>query len=326
MIEYLENCNCNLCGSDDKSLVGRAKDYYNNFDGEYSYYKCNQCGFVYTNPRPKAEFIDKFYPDDAGYLTPKKVIPYTVKERKVLNIYFNYQKSYLLNKLLFWPFYAVTIRKLKIRSVPTWVNKGEILDIGASYGDYMFKVKQIGWKAKGIELNSKSVRHATEQLKLDVENILIEDFSSETKFDVVNMGMVMEHILEPNIVVKKVESLLKPNGTFIFSIPNYGGIESKIFGKYWYSLHLPMHINHFTPRTVKYLLKKNGFSKVKIYHQNDYNDFIRSLSNMLQDKPYLKVIHSFINSKFVRKLFVAPIVFILSLFNLTSRMTVYCQK
>jgi len=322
----LKESNCSLCGCNEKKLLGSAEDYYNNFPGEFTFYKCNCCGFVYTNPRPTQEHISKLYPDEAGYLTPKEVLEVPKKSKRCLNIYFDYAPSSMVKKVLLYPFYAIRIRKLKIQSFPNYVKGGSLLDIGASYGDYLYKMKSLGWNTKGIELNQNSVNYATNQLKLDVENILIEDYYSKTKYKVITMGMVMEHILYPNEVLKKVHSLLDSKGMFIFSIPNFAGFEAKIFGKYWYSLHLPMHLNHFTPKTVKQLLEKNGFNDIKIYHQNDYNDLIRSLEYISKNNKLLKIIHQLINTKLIRKLIIAPLIFILSLFGITSRMTVYCKK
>ena len=66
-----------------------------------------------------------------------------------------------------------------------------------------------------------------------------------------------------------------------------------------------------------------GFISAKL---NDYNDLIRSTNYLAKDKPVFKIIHSIINFKIIRKLFIAPLIFILSLFGLTSRMTIYCQR
>lgn len=322
---YLEECSCSLCGSNDKELEGKAKDYYNHFSGEFSYYKCKECGFVFTNPRPIEKHISKFYPDDAGYLTPKEVKKIPTKSIKCLNLYFNYLPSSKIKKIISYPWLSIRLRKLKIQSFPNFVTNGKLLDIGASYGDYLFKMKSLGWKTKGIELNQNSVNYATNKLGLDVENILIEEYTPDEKFDVINMGMVMEHILLPNDVTRKVISLLKDKGTFIFSIPNYGGLESKIFRKYWYSLHVPMHLNHFTPKTVSRLLNNNGFKNIKIYHQNDYNDFIRSIKYLSIDYPLFKIVHTLLNIKVIRKLVIAPIFFLLALLGFTSRMTIYAK-
>ncbi len=322
----LEECSCSLCGSNEKQLVGTAKDYYNSFPGEFSYFICKNCSFIYTNPRPSKENISKLYPDEAGYLTPKKVLEIPRKSINCLDLYFNYSKSSLFKRVVLFPYYAIRIRKLRIQSFPEYVDKGTLLDIGASYGDYLTKMNSLGWITKGIELNKNSVKHATETLKLDVENTLFEDYCPQTKYDIINMGMVMEHILLPNEVVNKVDSLLKHNGVFIFSIPNIGGIESRLFGKYWYSLHLPMHLNHFTPKTVRQLLENNGFNDIKIYHQNDYNDFLRSLEYLAIDHTVLRIIHKLINIKYFRKLVIAPLVFIFSLFGITSRMTVFAKR
>ena len=320
--DILENAPCPLCGSEEHSIQHKAKDLYNNFDGNFYTSKCTNCGFIYTNPRPSKDNIDKLYPDDAGYLVPKDVQKVPNKIQSVLKRKngYNHLKinpCKLCNPLL--------IRKIKIQSFPNYIENGKLLDIGASYGDYMYKMQSLGWNVKGIELNQNSVNHANDKLHLDVRKELIEDFNPNQKFDVVHMGMVLEHIINPKEVLEKIKTILAPEGTFIFSIPNVSGFESKLFGQYWYSLHLPMHLNHFSPKTICALLKSIGAKEIKIFHQNDTNDTIKSLGYLASERKIFKPIHKFIKIKAIRKLCIQPLIWIFAYLKITSRITVYVK-
>lgn len=321
----LEYAKCPICENNEYKVVGKAKDFYNNFAGEFEITKCNNCGFIYTNPRPTEENVHLLYPDNAGYLTPKKIDEVSLKNKRILAKKFGYK--HLFNKPIPYSFFNLhKARNLRIQSFPDFIVNGSFLDIGASYGDFLYKIKSLGWNCKGIELNPNSASYAVNELNLDVKQQLIEDYPETETFDVVHMGMVLEHIISPTEVLKKVNKLLKPNGTFIFSVPNIGSFEGKLFGRYWYSLHLPMHLNHFTRNSIKKLLIENGYNDIKIFHQSDPNDIIMSLKYLSFDYKIFYPLYKLLSFKVIRKLIIKPIMVFLAYLNLTSRITIYTKK
>lgn len=316
---------CPLCDSEKYIDFLLSKDFYNNLPGTFSTSYCLNCGFIFTNPRPKTDTLHELYPDNAGYLTPKKVNNYSNSEKNVLNKYFSYSID-VSRKTLSPITKTILTRKLKIQSVPKFVEDGNLLDIGASYGDYLSKMKSIGWKCKGIELNSSSAKYAREVLSLDVDECLIEDYNPPIKYDVINLGMVLEHVLYPKETLTKIYTLLKDNGQFILSIPNIYGIEAKLFKKYWYSLHLPMHLNHFSKRRIIKLLNDVGFQDVQVYFQPNTNDIIGSLKYLSIEKRFFKPIFKLLSYKYFRKIAIEPLSWCLSILGLTSRMTIHVKK
>jgi 2-polyprenyl-3-methyl-5-hydroxy-6-metoxy-1,4-benzoquinol methylase len=317
--------NCPVCNHNEFLIVGYAKDYYNNFPGDFRYVKCKNCKFIYTNPRPTNNTISELYPDSAGYLTPKPTKLLSNYYKKILRVKHGYNHL-SENSLIPVMLGFLAKRKIKLLSIPDYHSKGTLFDIGASYGDHIVKMQDIGWICKGIELNENSVHHAREALGLDVTNCLIENYPENEQFDVVHMGMVLEHIIYPKDILEKVKKLIKEDGTFIFSVPNINSFEAKVFGKYWYSLHLPMHLNHFDRKSVTKLLIEFGFNKIKIYHQFDPNDIIISLKYLSIEKKRYAFLYKIIKIKFIRKLIITPFLILLSLFNYTSRMTIYAKK
>lgn len=49
---------------------------------------------------------------------------------------------------------------------------------------------------------------------------LFEDFASEDKFDAIVMGFVLEHVTDPQMILKKCQSLLLPHGQLFVAVPN----------------------------------------------------------------------------------------------------------
>jgi SAM-dependent methyltransferase len=52
-----------------------------------------------------------------------------------------------------------------------------------------------------------------------------EDFSTDLKFDTIIMGHVLEHIYDPNLVLKKVKHWLSDSGRLIITVPNAKSIH-----------------------------------------------------------------------------------------------------
>jgi len=116
--------------------------------------------------------------------------------------------------------------------IPHYIKNGKILDIGCSYGWYLYQLKNKGWNVKGIELNKEAVEFAVKKLKLDVGNLSIENFQSSEQFDIIFLLNVLEHLKSPRDAFEKIESLLKPGGKLYISIPDYNGLEAKIYKNY----------------------------------------------------------------------------------------------
>jgi len=98
-----------------------------------------------------------------------------------------------------------------------------ILDIGCGCGAMMGCVKGIYPKAKvyGIEKVSKAAgiaSHMGEVICGDVEQV--EFPWEEAYFDYIMMGDVLEHLMNPDRVLERLEKHLKPGGHIIVSMPN----------------------------------------------------------------------------------------------------------
>jgi len=329
MPEYqLENVSCPLCGSCNSTIYfSNVKELYNSMDEYFNIETCQDCGHFFTNPRPTRETIGYFYPDSAGYYTPTQYrepssFIYRIY-KSVLNHYFDYklksEHMFFLTSIMFFfkksYFYTSHIPKFK--------EGGKLLDIGCSYGNYLIKMKNFGWDVYGTEINEKAVQFANDDLCLEnVQNIFFEEHNFKEKyFDVVNMNMVLEHVYDPHLTIKKVYDVLKEDGELMLSVPDMNGYEVKLHKKFAYTLQVPEHLHHFTPQTLKKLLEENGFEIVRIVHQNSDRDFVAPF-NYKNNRFFLTLFRN----KFVRKVFVKPFISLLAMMGKTSRMSIYARK
>jgi SAM-dependent methyltransferase len=115
----------------------------------------------------------------------------------------------------------------------------------------------------------------------------IEDCSwPEGSFDVIIMSMVLEHLSDPLSILRRVNRLLKPGGRLLLSVPNINGIEARLFGSYAYTLQVPTHLAHFTPKTLSRMLSEAGFDDLEVTYQGFHRDLKSGLEHYVQDHPH----------------------------------------
>lgn len=313
--EYLNKCP--NCKSKDFQILLSTRDQLNNLPGVFQLVKCKKCDLVFQNPRVCEEDIHLYYPETMGYYKP-------VKSKSEKNRYKLILKNFLLK-------YSKRFRRLRLypdfNNDPSNLNKFKLLEIGCSHGARLKELADIGWSnIMGIEMDQKSFEYAMNVRKLNIINTRIEDFDlGSEEYDVIIMSMVLEHLYHPFKSLIKITKGLKPGGQLLFSIPYFKGIEYKLFGKYSYGLQLPTHITFFNKKILKDYLTSLGFRKIEFYFQAFERDIMASAMNKYKVEG--KWIYKFIGTnKIIKKLLIKPIIFILSLFGKTSRVSVSAYK
>ncbi len=56
--------------------------------------------------------------------------------------------------------------------------------------------------------------------KVEVIHTYFEDYETDEKFDVIEMGFVLEHVDDPEFIVKKFKSFLSEKGSMFIGVPN----------------------------------------------------------------------------------------------------------
>ncbi len=110
-----------------------------------------------------------------------------------------------------------------------------VLDVGCSAGTLSAHLKEAGVEVVGIELDPEMVKKA--ELVLDkvicanLESDIIE--FPENHFDCILCADVIEHLINPDVVLQKLASWLKPSGSIVVSMPNvrYYKLLSNVFFK-----------------------------------------------------------------------------------------------
>lgn len=141
--------------------------------------------------------------------------------------------------------------------------KTTLLEIGAGRGQNLYYFQKDGYQVTGIEPDKNNVDSINHKLQPNglchvgfAENIQING-----TFDIVWMSHVLEHVIRPDIVFKKVHEILEPDGLFFVEIPN---CESSTMISAVFDNNPSTY--GFTKKALLNLGKRFGFKEIKSGH------------------------------------------------------------
>lgn len=282
----LENVVCNLCGSEATLHLFSGQERRFGLGGWFNLVQCRNCGLIYLNPRPTATEMRRYYPADR-YFPYRKV----VRKRGIVRSIRLGLKQVVLAEHKGYPqrrdlprFPPSAIRlvtrllKSRFQDLPTFVVGGRLLDVGCGSGNYLYSLRELGWEVYGVEVDVGAAHYACDRLGLNVlPGTLEEARFPEAFFDVVAMRQVLEHLPNPSGSLMEVYRVLKPDGKLMVEVPNIASPSAMLFRSWWFNLDVPRHVYSFTPRTLEAMLKKSGFTQVKIEHIADTSGITGSL-------------------------------------------------
>jgi SAM-dependent methyltransferase len=156
------------------------------------------------------------------------------------------------------------------------------LELGCSDGWFLEELRSAGWDVAGVEFSAAPARRAQERgLPVEV-GVLEPGMFPAQSFDACFAWMVVEHLHDPLATLREVRRLLNDDGWLVFSVPNDGCWEARVFGRCWHALDLPRHLQHFRPRTLHQMLDQSGFRVERIIHQRNVLNLLGSLALWLR--------------------------------------------
>lgn len=158
-----------------------------------------------------------------------------------------------------------------------------VLDLGCGIGLSLHILAQIFPNTVGCDIDEKALKACDKILKeVGVSNIDLKlydgrklPFSSNT-FDGILSIEVVEHVENPNLMLKEIQRVLKKDGILIITTPN----------KYWpMETHYKLPFLSFLPRKISdYYVRVSGKGKKYDIYPPSYNNFSRLVSEYFSFK------------------------------------------
>jgi len=198
---------CPVCKNIDFRLL---KDYiaHHSIFSELKIVSCNKCGLAYASPMPSNNKLNKYY---KGYWNGE-IASITPKTSR-------YYLAQSINRVCYLK------SKINLRDGIS------VLDIGSGPGIFLDALN-----LEGLNINYFAIEPDLMQSKIllkknTVKKVFskIEVVDKSTKFDLIILSHVLEHVNEPHSFIKKIISMLKPNGNLYIEVPNQDHLFKKEF-------------------------------------------------------------------------------------------------
>lgn len=318
---------CPVCESSNIEYWTDAKDLQTqSSDQIFTYSKCLHCKCRFISKRPIEKDIGFFYssnyePYQHSLSTPKSNSLFFAVDLLIRPITktLKYIEAYLESR---------SHLSEKISHVYGKLSSGKLfVDFGCGAGKCLNKMRVTGCNTVGVDFSPIAVEAVRES---NHPAYLVADFFSEyqnNSVDLIRMNHVVEHLYQPNDVLRDIASKVKRNGDLHIAVPNPVGISSKFFRNNWWGLDCPRHIILYPPETLLVLLAKHGFHNFEVIQESIAKDFIRSLGYLFASWGIIKLskVNDLMHSKVLNLIFWIPLK-LTSMLGLGDRYHIFCNK
>ena len=225
---------CPVCGTSSFSFFHFLKVR----DLQIEYVICKHCGFIFQSHTFSSEGLEEYY---AHQYRSGDFIDGTPAER------------------------VLATEQVRAKLVGSFIerhnlhNVHSVLDIGCSTGSLLKQIQtQLDSRVVGVE-PGEAYRNFAKKSKLEIyPSIDVMEKKIDTKFDLITMMHVLEHLDNPLGFLKTLRSKwLQSNGSLLIEVPNTYFHDSFEFA----------HISAFTPHTFREMLRLAGF-KVEVFEKH----------------------------------------------------------
>ena len=231
---------CEVCGSDDYERLHIQQFFVVGEDLPFHYTvsACRRCGFLLADDIPSQQEYERYYKNNLRYTYNRGDIPEGI--RTLHRRAFRFIDEYL-----------VGARKM------VDPKSFSILDIGCSTGHFLHVLKQNGYPdVLGIEPAPECSSLAQDLYGIRVISSPLSGFASSSRFNLMIMSGVLEHLCDLAETLSTVSSLLEEGGTFFTLVPDAMGFS--MMPKEPFHEFSPEHINFFTSSSIGNLMGKFG--------------------------------------------------------------------
>lgn len=125
--------------------------------------------------------------------------------------------------------YNEILANFKVISCLENMHGDSVLDLACGDGQLTLKYADKFKRIVGVDASNSHLEIAKKNVpKADFHHSLIEDFETDEKFDNVLLSDIIEHVIDPQILLKKAAGFLKQDGVLIIHAPNAEAINRKI--------------------------------------------------------------------------------------------------
>jgi SAM-dependent methyltransferase len=256
---------CPLCGIDYPHVEiahGPDFEYRTTGNQEFRLTRCTRCRTIVLNPRPADTAIASLYPPEYEPYRFDRLNPLVKAGRDF-------------------------VQRSKTRLIARYVpDGGTVVDVGCGGGALLkllraqtgARFRLIGWDYPGPHLDALAAEGiATIAAPLD---------SSDPPggVDLFVLNQVIEHVPDPDRLIRRLAAALKPGGYLLIETPNTRALDARWFGqRYWGGYHIPRHMVLFDEDNLRSLVEHVGLRVVERAHLASPAFWVQSLHHWFSE-------------------------------------------
>lgn len=196
--------------------------------------RCRGCRLHYVNPRPRPDLI---------------IASYAAAEDQTF-VAQNAGRIHTFTKIL---------RKVLALEGREDGGGRRLLDIGCAGAACLAAAKSLQFQTVGVEPSRWMADFGRRTYKVEVHDGVLEPgMFPEESFEFITLWDVLEHVPDPKALLDLAASLLRPDGTFLLSYPDFHSSMGRLLGKRW-PFWLSVHLLYYDRVTITKQLALSGF-------------------------------------------------------------------
>lgn len=166
--------------------------------------RCEDCQLFFTSPIYQSwispEFYDKFY--QAEGTTTAMPTPSVLSQ--LIEKKFQDSDKYFGDRL---------------ESIGKFTEGRKLLEIGSSWGYFLYQAQLAGFEATGIELSDTRRNYGIEHLQVNMHKNMSD--LKDQKFDLIYTSHTLEHFTDLSTIFRQITDYLQPGGKLLIEVPNF---------------------------------------------------------------------------------------------------------
>ena len=233
----------------------------------FRYVECNQCGSLFTSPRPSQQVLDAYYSNSASANYWAEVFFPAVMESR--------------REKIFLP----RVRQIQSLLEEKSIDPKVVMDVGAGYGIFLEEYKKQFPSAHvcAVEPGEKMARVCQGK---GIETLLSTAEAANSwagKANLVSCFEVVEHVFAPEEFVLALSRLLKPGGYLLISGLGVEGFDIQVLWDKSKSIYPPYHLNFLSVLGFEILFKRLGLQNVQVDTPGQLD--VDIVANALEEDP-----------------------------------------
>lgn len=165
-----------------------------------------------------------------------------------------------------------------------------VLDLGCGHGNllvYLKEHRQI--EGHGVDISQQALDFARQRGldNLSQADLSSPDFSVEGVYDYITITEVLEHITNPETLLKRVKGHFRKS--LIVSIPNIGYYKHRyrlLFGRFpiQWGWHPAEHVRFWTIPDFRWWVTQRGYEVIKVIPTNGFPQLYKFWPNLMGDQ------------------------------------------